>query len=89
MYCKECNKRLERDWSYCPACGAKVEEIKINLSNSTVLKEGTLRSLSYKSYSCRDVDLCHSVDCEDCIFGYEDIFTLEEIKERLIKEVVK
>lgn len=86
MYCKECNKRLERDWSYCPKCGNRIERIRINLSNSTVLKEGTLRSLNYKSYSCRDVDLCHSIDCEDCIFGYEDIFTLEEIKERLIKE---
>ena len=89
MYCKECNKRLERDWSYCPARGATVEEIKINLSNSTDLKQGPLRSLSYKSYSCRDVDLCYSVDCEDCIFGHDDVFTLEEIKKRLIEEVVK
>ena len=86
MYCKKCSERIEKDWNYCPICGCRIERIKINLSNSKVLKEGTLRSLNYKSYSCRDVDLCHSVDCEDCIFGYEDIFTLEEIKERLIKE---
>ena len=28
MYCKECNKRLERDWSYCPKCGAKKDSFK-------------------------------------------------------------
>ena len=86
MYCKECNKRLERDWNYCPECGNKVERIRINLSNTTVLREGTLRSLSYESYTCRDVDMCYHVDCDDCMFGRDDIFTLEQIKERLIKE---
>ena len=86
MYCKECNKRLERDWNYCASCGAKVERIKINLSKTTVLREGTLRSLDYESYTCRDVDMCYHVDCEDCIFEKDDIFTLEQIKERLIKE---
>ena len=57
MYCKKCSERIEKDWSYCPKCGNKVERIRINLSNTTVLKEGTLRSLEYESYSCRDVDL--------------------------------
>ena len=28
----------------------------------------------------------NNVDCDDCIFGKDDIFTLEEIKKRLIKE---
>ena len=86
MYCKECNKRLERDWSYCPACGCKVERIRINLSNTTVLREGTLRSLSYETYTCKDVDLCNNVDCDDCMFYKDDIFTLSDIKKRLIKE---
>ena len=86
MYCKKCNKRLEKDWSYCPHCGCRIERIKINLSNNTVTKVGTLRSLDYESYTCRDVDLCNNVDCDDCVFGKDDIFTLEEIKKKLIKE---
>lgn len=86
MYCRNCNETIQRDWSYCPKCGAKVERIKINLSNSTVIKEGTLRSLDYESYTCRDVNLCNNVDCEDCMFYKDDIFTLSDIKKRLIKE---
>ena len=86
MYCKNCNGVVQRDWSYCPKCGCRIERIKINLSNSTVTKVGTLRSLDYQSYTCRDVDLCNNVECEDCIFEKDDIFTLEEIKKRLIKE---
>ena len=86
MYCKECNKRLEKDFKYCPECGCKIERIKINLSKTTVLREGTLRSLDYESYTCRDVDMCYHVECEDCVFGKDDIFTLEEIRKRLIKE---
>ena len=86
MYCKECNKRMERDWNYWPACGNKIERIKINLSNSTVTKVGTLRSLDFSTYTCKDVDMCYHVDCDDCIFGKDDIFTLEEIKKRLIEE---
>ena len=88
MYCKKCNKRMERDWSYCPACGNKIERIRINLSNTTVLREGTLRSLDYESYTCRDVDLCNNVDCDDCVFYKDDILTLEEIKKRLIKKEI-
>ena len=86
MYCRNCNERLEKDFKYCPECGCKIERIKINLSKTTVLREGTLRSLDYESYTCRDVDMCYHVDCEDCIFEKDDIFTLEQIKERLIKE---
>ena len=86
MYCRNCNESLEKKWSYCPICGNKVERIKINLSNSKVLRVGTLRSLDYESYTCRDVDLCNNVDCDDCIFCKDDIFTLEEIKKKLIKE---
>ena len=86
MYCKNCNESVEKKWSYCPICGCRIERIKINLSNSTVTKVGTLRSLSYQTYTCKDIDLCNNVDCDDCIFGNDDIFTLEEIKERLIKE---
>ena len=86
MYCKECNKRLERDWNYCASCGAKVERIKINLSNSTVTRVGTLRSLDYQTYTCKDVDLCSNIDCDDCMFYKDDIFTLSDIKKRLIKE---
>ena len=86
MYCKNCNGNIQRDWSYCPNCGCKVERIRINLSNTTVLREGTLKSLDYNTYTCKDIDMCYHVDCEDCIFEKDDIFTLEEIKERLIKE---
>ena len=86
MYCKKCNANIEKDWNYCAACGAKIERIKINLSKTTVLREGTLRSLDYESYTCRDVDMCYHVDCDDCVFGKDDIFTLEEIKKKLIKE---
>ena len=86
MYCKKCDANIEKDWNYCPNCGWKVERIKINLSNSTVIKEGTLRSLEYESYTCRDVDLCNNIDCEDCMFYKDDIFTLSDIKKRLIKE---
>ena len=86
MYCKKCNKRLEKDFKYCPECGCKIERIKINLSKTTVLRVGTLRSLDYESYTCRDVDMCYHVDCDDCMFYKDDIFTWEEIKKRLIKE---
>ena len=86
MYCKKCNKRLERDWNYCAFCGAKIERIRIDLSNTTVLRVGTLRSLDYETYTCKDIDLCSNIDCDDCMFGRDDIFTLEQIKERLIKE---
>ena len=86
MYCEKCNERIEKNWVFCAMCGNRIERIKINLSNSTVTKEGTLRSLDYESYTCRDVDMCYHVDCEDCIFGRDNIFTLEEIKKRLIKE---
>ena len=86
MYCKKCDANIQRDWSYCPMCGNRIERIKINLSNGTVLREGTLRSLEYESYTCRDVDMCYHVDCDDCMFGKDDIFTLEEIKKKLIKE---
>ena len=86
MYCEKCNERIEKNWVFCPMCGNKVERIKINLSNSTVTKVGTLRSLEYETYTCKDVDLCSNIDCDDCLFGRDDIFTLEEIKERLIKE---
>ena len=86
MYCKKCSERIEKDWSYCPKCGAEIKRIKINLSNTTVLREGTLRSLDFSTYTCKDVDMCYHVDCDDCIFGKDDIFTLEEIKEKLIKE---
>ena len=55
MYCRKCNESIQKDWSYCPKCGNKVERIKINLSNTTVLREGTLRSLEYESYTCRDI----------------------------------
>ena len=89
MYCKKCDEKIEKDWNYCAACGAKVERIRINLSNTTVLREGTLRSLDYETYTCKDVDLCNNINCEDCIFEKDDIFTLEEIKKRLIEEVVK
>ena len=88
MYCKECNKRLERDWNYCAFCGAKIERIRIDLSNTTVLRVGTLRSLDYESYTCRDVDLCNNVDCDDCVFYKDDILTLEDIKKRLIKKEI-
>ena len=86
MYCKNCNGVVQKDWNYCPACGNRIERIKINLSNTTVLRKGTLKSLSYEVYSCKDVDLCSNIDCDDCLFGRDDIFTLEEIKEKLIKE---
>ena len=86
MYCKECNKRLEKDFKYCPECGCKIERIKINLSKTTVLRKGILRSLDYETYTCKDIDLCSNIDCDDCMFGRDDIFTLEQIKERLIKE---
>ena len=86
MYCKKCNERIEKNWVFCPMCGNRIERIKINLSNSTVIKEGTLRSLDFSTYTCKDVDMCYHIDCNDCIFGKDDIFTLEEIKERLIKE---
>ena len=86
MYCKNCNGVVQKDWSYCPKCGNKVERIKINLSNTTVLREGTLRSLDYETYTCKDIDLCSNVDCDDRLFGRDDICTLEQIKDRLIKE---
>ena len=86
MYCEKCNERIEKDWVFCAKCGNRIERIKINLSKTTVLREGTLRSLDYESYTCRDVDMCYHVDCDDCMFGRDDIFTLEQIKERLIKE---
>ena len=86
MYCEKCNERIEKNWVFCPMCGNRIERIKINLSNSTVTKVVTLRSLDYESYTCRDVDLCNNVDCDDCMFGRDDIFTLEEIKKRLIRE---
>ena len=86
MYCKKCDEKIEKDWNYCAKCGSRIERIKINLSNSTVTKVGTLRSLSYQTYTCKDIDLCNNVDCDDCIFGNDDIFTLEEIKKKLIKE---
>ena len=86
MYCRKCNEKIEKDWNYCAKCGSRIERIKINLSNNTVTKVGTLRSLSYQTYTCKDIDLCNNVDCDDCIFGNDDIFTLEEIKEKLIEE---
>ena len=86
MYCKNCNGIVQKDWNYCAKCGNRIERIRINLSNSTVLREGTLRSLDYNTYTCKDVDLCNNIDCDDCMFGRDDIFTLEEIKERLIEE---
>ena len=86
MYCEKCNERIEKNWVFCPMCGNRIERIKINLSNSKVLKVGTLKSLDYNSYTCRDVLMCYHVDCDDCIFGKDDIFTLEEIKKKLIKE---
>ena len=86
MYCKKCSERIEKDWSYCPKCGNRIKRIKINLSKTTVLREGTLRSLDFSTYTCKDVDLCSNIDCDDCMFGKDDIFTLEQIKERLIKE---
>ena len=86
MYCKKCDTNIEKDWNYCAACGAKVERIRINLSNTTVLREGTLRSLDYETYTCKDVDVRYHVDCDDCMFCRDDMFTLEEIKEKLIKE---
>ena len=86
MSCKKCSERIEKDWSYCPKCGAEIKRIKINLSKTTVLRKGTLRSLDFSTYTCKDVDMCYHVDCDDCIFGKDDIFTLEEIKKRLIKE---
>ena len=86
MYCRNCNERLEKDFKYCPECGCKVERIRINLSNTRVLREGTLRSLDFSTYTCKDVDMCYHVDCDDCIFGKDDIFTLSDIKKRLIKE---
>ena len=86
MYCKKCDEKIEKDWNYCAKCGCRIERIKINLSNSTVTKVGTLRSLDYQTYTCKDVDLCNNIDCDDCLFGKDDIFTLEEIKKRLIKE---
>ena len=86
MYCEKCNERIEKNWVFCPMCGNRIERIRINLSNSTVLREGTLRSLDFSTYTCKDVDMCYHVDCDDCMFGRDDIFTLEQIKERLIKE---
>ena len=86
MYCKKCSERIEKDQVFCAKCGNRIKRIKINLSNTTVLREGTLRSLDYETYTCKDVDLCNNVDCDDCLFGKDDIFTLEEIKKRLIKE---
>ena len=86
MYCEKCNERIEKNWVFCPMCGNRIERIRINLSNSTVLREGTLRSLDYNTYTCKDIDSCYHIDCDDCIFGKDDIFTLEEIKKKLIKE---
>ena len=86
MYCEKCNERIEKNWVFCPMCGNRIERIKINLSNTTVVREGTLRSLDYDTYTCKDVDMCYHIDCDDCMFGRDDIFTLEQIKERLIKE---
>lgn len=86
MYCEKCNERIEKNWVFCPMCGNRIERIKINLSNSTVTKVGTLRSLSYETYTCKDIDLCNHVDCDDCMFYKDDIFTLSDIKKRLIKE---
>ena len=86
MYCEKCNERIEKDWVFCAKCGNRIERIRINLSNTTVLREGTLRSLDYESYTCRDVDLCNNVDCDDCIFGKDYNLTIEKKKKRLIKE---
>ena len=86
MYCKKCSERIEKDWNYCAFCGAKIERIRIDLSNTTVLRVGTLRSLDYETYTCKDVDMCYHVDCDDCMFYKDDIFTLSDIKKRLIKE---
>lgn len=86
MYCKKCNGVVQNDWNYCPNCGNRIKRIRVNLSKTTVLREGTLRSLDFSTYTCKDVDLCSNIDCDDCMFGKDDIFTLEEIKKRLIKE---
>ena len=86
MYCKKCDANIEKDWNYCAACGAKIERIRIDLSNTTVLRVGTLRSLDYETYTCKDVDMCYHVDCDDCMFYKDDIFTLSDIKKRLIKQ---
>ena len=86
MYCKNCNGVIEKDFKFCPKCGCKVERIRINLSKTTVLREGTLRSLDFSTYTCKDVDMCYHVDCDDCMFYKDDIFTLSDIKKRLIKE---
>ena len=48
MYCEKCNERIEKDWVFCAKCGNRIERIRINLSNTTVLREGTLRSLDYE-----------------------------------------
>ena len=48
MYCKKCDANIEKDWNYCAKCGCKVERIRVNLSNSTVTKEGTFKNFNGK-----------------------------------------
>ena len=75
MYCEKCNERIEKNWVFCPMCGNRIERIRINLSNTTVLREGTLRSLDYQTYTRKDVDSCNNIDRDDCLLGRHDIST--------------
>ena len=33
MYCKKCDANIQKDWSFCPHCGSRIERIKINIDN--------------------------------------------------------
>ena len=86
MYCENCNKRIEKEWRYCPHCGNQIKLIKLNVSTTTVVKEVILNCFKKKEFCCGDIEICDNIDCDECIFDTRT-YTLEELKDRLIKEV--
>ena len=57
---------------------------KINLSNTTVTREGSIEIVTDNiKCSCVNVATCFNIDCEDCIFDGDNNYYPSEIIHRM------
>lgn len=57
----------------------------INLSKGTVIHRGEIEIKGNRKYSCKDVMTCtNRIDCDECIFDYENKVTYKEVMKRVL-----
>lgn len=59
---------------------------EINLSNNSVVHRGKIEmNFDVKKYDCNYVVQCYNLDCDECIFDYENKVEYKEVIKRVLE----